>query len=441
MTRTSLALVYAAALALSACAPPGGFARLEQAATTGLVQVTGYGDDYDHLNMWKYVPAGMPPNAPLVVAMHPCGFSPQLDDYASKIGWNALADQYKFYVVYPEQIAANNADYCFNWAGDHTDANNMNSPANLTRGMGENQEIVNMVKRMEADYSIDASRVFVNGFSGGAAQTALMLAVWPDVFAAGATMEGVPYHCTLDKNEVSSPCMNPGKNLTGQQWGDFVRADLPAGYAGPWPRLQIWEGSTDTFVGVDNLSELVKQWTNVRGIAATPAMTDKVNGNDHAVYQDAQGNAVIETYLVSGMGHGVALDPTKGCGTADGSFYFDKGICSTALAAQFFGLQNAAMGGDGGAGNGGAGGGGAGGAGGGGAGGTGGGAGGAGGAGGGGGNWGSGGFGGGGGGATTCHGCAMGGAAAAGDGWLAIAFALVLAVVVVRRASQSRKVA
>ena len=63
MTRTSLALVVAIALGLSACAPPGGVARLEEASTTGLVQVTGYGDDYDHLNMWKYVPAGMPPKS------------------------------------------------------------------------------------------------------------------------------------------------------------------------------------------------------------------------------------------------------------------------------------------------------------------------------------------------------------------------------------------
>lgn len=410
---------------LAGCAPPGGVARLEQAATTSLVQVTGYGDEYDHLNMWKYVPAGMPPNAPLVIAMHPCGFTPQLDDYASKVGWNALADKYKFYVVYPEQIAANNADYCFNWAGDHTDANNMNSPANLTRGMGENQEIVNMVKKMEADYSIDAARVFVNGFSGGAAQTALMLAVWPDVFAAGATMEGLPYHCTLNKNEVSNPCMSPGKMLTAPQWGDLVRADLPAGYAGPWPRLQIWQGSSDTFVGVDNVNELVKQWTNVRGISATPAMTDKVGGNDHAVYKDAQGNVVIESYVVSGMGHGVALDPSKGCGTADGSFYFDKGICSTELAAEFFGLQNPAnpmTGNDGGVdggGGAGGGGGGSGGAGGGGSGGF-----------GGGGNWGGAG-GGGGGGTTTCHGCAMGGAGA--DAGVGFAIGCVLVALGLRR--------
>ena len=50
--------------------------------------------------MWKYVPAGMPQNAPLVLALHAC--TQQAADYV-KAGWNTLADKYKFYVVYPEQ--------------------------------------------------------------------------------------------------------------------------------------------------------------------------------------------------------------------------------------------------------------------------------------------------------------------------------------------------
>lgn len=325
---------------LPACVSPAEVESETQAASMGLAQVMGYGDQYDGLKMWKYVPAGVPPNAPLVLALHPCGFVAQLNDYASKIGWNALADKYKFYLVYPEQIAANNGNYCFNWAGDKTGPDgHTNQPTNLIRGMGENQELVNMVKRMQTDHSIDPARVFITGFSGGAAQTALMLAVWPDVFAAGATVAGVPYHCTLDKNEVSSPCMKPGKNLTGQQWGDFVRTDLPTGYSGPWPRLQIWQGATDNFVGPDNLNQLAKQWINVRGISAT-ATTDRVLGHDHAVYKDAQGNVVIESFLVSGMGHAVPLDPKNGCGTADFNYYLDKGICATQKAAEFFGLQN-----------------------------------------------------------------------------------------------------
>ena len=51
-----------------------------------------------------------------------------------------------------------------------------------------------MVDKIKADFSVDSSRVFVTRFSGGGAQTALMMATWPDVFAAGATVAGIPYN-------------------------------------------------------------------------------------------------------------------------------------------------------------------------------------------------------------------------------------------------------
>ena len=189
--------------------------------------------------MWKYVPSGMPQNAPLVLALHAC--SQQAADYV-KAGWNALADKYKFYVVYPEQTTTNNALTCFNWAGNNTNVlTGDNDPANLTRGMGENQSMKQMVDKMKADYSIDGKRVFISAACrAAAAQTALMLATWPDVFAAGATFAGIPYWCTINKNQVTT-CLNPGVTHTPQEWGDLVRKDFPS-YTGPWPRIAIWQG-------------------------------------------------------------------------------------------------------------------------------------------------------------------------------------------------------
>ena len=73
-----------------------------RAQTTTLVQVTDFGSNPGGLRMWKYVPAGMPQNAPMVLALHAC--TQQAADYV-KAGWNTLADKYKFYVVYPEQTS------------------------------------------------------------------------------------------------------------------------------------------------------------------------------------------------------------------------------------------------------------------------------------------------------------------------------------------------
>ena len=88
-----------------------------RAAAGSIVQVTSFGSNPGGLRMWKYVPPGMPAHAPLVLALHAC--SQQAADYV-KAGWNELADQYQFYVVYPEQTTVNNGLTCFNWAGSNS---------------------------------------------------------------------------------------------------------------------------------------------------------------------------------------------------------------------------------------------------------------------------------------------------------------------------------
>ncbi|HEY1585897.1 MAG TPA: PHB depolymerase family esterase, partial [Polyangia bacterium] len=166
--KTSTLLLVAVVGVTAAVSPP------VHAQSTGLVQVTSFGSNPGGLRMWKYVPANMPANAPLVLALHAC--TQQAADYV-KAGWNTLADQYKFYVLYPEQTSTNNALTCFNWAGNNTNPiTGDNDPANLTRAMGENESMKQMIDQMKSDYSVDGKRVFISGLSGGAAQTALMLA-------------------------------------------------------------------------------------------------------------------------------------------------------------------------------------------------------------------------------------------------------------------------
>ena len=66
--RRPLAAVAAAAIALVGTfivqAPP--------ARAASLVEVTSFGTNPGNLRMFKYVPTGLPSNAPVVVAMHGC---------------------------------------------------------------------------------------------------------------------------------------------------------------------------------------------------------------------------------------------------------------------------------------------------------------------------------------------------------------------------------
>jgi hypothetical protein len=88
--------------------------------TFALTEVSGFGSNPGNLKMFKYVPAGLPASAPLVVAMHGCSQSASSCD--DETGWQALADLWKFALVLPQQQSGNNSSTCFNWfeAGDIT---------------------------------------------------------------------------------------------------------------------------------------------------------------------------------------------------------------------------------------------------------------------------------------------------------------------------------
>jgi poly(hydroxyalkanoate) depolymerase family esterase len=313
---------------------------LPSRAHAQLTRVTSFGSNPGALDMYTYVPADLPASAPLVVVLHGCS---QTASSMINTGWNDLADELGFAVVYPQQPSANNPITCFNWAGEYGD------PANLIRGQGENQSIVSMVDHMIANHDVDTSRVYVAGFSAGGAFAAVLLATWPDRFRAGAVMSGIPYRCatTVDAAyDCQQLHLNPGMAKTADQWGDLVRAANP-GYSGAYPRVQIWHGTSDGIVADENQQELIEQWTDVHGTDATADATEELTGMTRREFRDGAVVAV-ETYTVTGMGHAVCVgpdDPEHGCGGV-GAYYEDRGTCSTWRAAQFFGLDGSVPGGD-----------------------------------------------------------------------------------------------
>ena len=50
-----------------------------------------------------------------------------------------------------------------------------------------------MIEKTIGAHGIDRGRVFITGLSAGGAMTAAMLATYPEVFAAGAIIAGLPY--------------------------------------------------------------------------------------------------------------------------------------------------------------------------------------------------------------------------------------------------------
>jgi hypothetical protein len=81
----------------------------------------------------------------------------------------------------------------------------------------------------------------------------------------------------------------------------------------------------------------------VQGIDVTADVTDtSVNKTTRREYQDSQGRALIETWGVTGMDHGAAIDTANKCGTA-AQYVLDVGVCSSFYIARFFGLTSGAQ--------------------------------------------------------------------------------------------------
>ena len=299
---------------------------------SALSPVASFGPNPGALSAYEYVPDGLPDNAPLVVVLHGC--TQTASAMSQSGGWNELADTYKFAVLYPEQQTANNPVRCFNWAGDY------GNPADFTRGMGENASILAMVDDQIARHKVDTKRVFVVGLSAGGAFVSVMLAAYPERFAAGSVMAGVPYHCATDVNGAYK-CTNPGVAHTADEWGGYVRAAAPSP-SGPRARVQIFQGTSDTTVAPMNADELVKQWTNVHATDAMADATETMGAATRTRYE-AGGKTVVELTKISGMAHGVAVGGAN-CPAKAGAFFLDVGVCSTVLAAQFFGLVPGAPG-------------------------------------------------------------------------------------------------
>ncbi len=296
-----------------------------------LVETTDFGSNPGALGMWSFVPDTMQPGAPLVVVLHGC--TQTASSYDQGAGWSTLARRHGFAVLYPEQQRANNPNLCFNWF----------QPTDVARVGGEAESIRQMIARMVRDHAIDPARITVTGLSAGGAMTASMLAAYPEVFAGGAIIAGLP-HGAATSVPGAFEAMFQGTVQTPRHWGDLVRA--ASSHRGPWPGVQIWQGSGDTTVKPVNAIELAKQWSDVMGLSSNPTARDQVDETEHASWRNDAGETVLETYLVPGMGHGTPLstqsaDVDRRVGKA-GPHMLEAGIGSSYHIARSWGLLTAA---------------------------------------------------------------------------------------------------
>ena len=204
-----------------------------------------------------YVPDGVVASPAVVVSLHYCG-----GNAGNAHSWfQSYADTNKFLIIAPKSAGS-----CFD--------------AGLGRS-GERANIVKMVEYVIAQNGADPKKVFAAGPSSGACMTQALLASYPDVFAGGSSLAGVPAGAWTGGGAYgwSAPA-----STTAQQWGDKVRNAFP-GFTGSRPRVQFWQGMGDTNLTYSQTYPAqVAQWTNVFAVTdanATKAKHQAAGGREH----------------------------------------------------------------------------------------------------------------------------------------------------------------
>jgi poly(hydroxyalkanoate) depolymerase family esterase len=287
-----------------------------------MVEFSGFGDNPGQLRMRAYLPPAVGGN-PLVVLLHGCG--QDAAGFAGDSAWTELADRLNVPLILPEQAEANNASRCFQWF----------RPSDTARDAGEAGSIADMTRAAISQLDSDPRRVFVVGLSAGGAMTAALLAAYPDLFAAGASIAGLPVGAARSAVQAILRMASAGPDQSPQAWADAVRAAAPRDFAGPWPRLSVWQGQADMTVAPANGVLLAKQWCALHGLTTAVAAEQVCDGIKHTVWRDGK-TPQVELWSLPHLPHAYPVGTRL---VAPGHFVDQAPVDATAEIARFFRLE------------------------------------------------------------------------------------------------------
>ncbi|RYG71941.1 PHB depolymerase family esterase [bacterium] len=288
-----------------------------------LVEIENFGSNPGSLRCHLFLPTILPPKAPLIVVLHGCTQTAAGFDNGS--GWSQLAEEKGIAVLFPEQRRENNANLCFNWF----------EPADTRRDCGEALSIREMISHIVLSHGLDGQRVFICGLSAGGAMANVMLATYPEVFAAGAIIGGLAYGVASSVGQAFERMK--GRNPPSPA---FLKSVMEKASPKPArrPRISIWHGTHDQVVRPINAEQIASQWVGDISNAASPDV-ETMSGYLRKSWHTSYGTPAVELNLVSGMGHGVPLSSKAVASLGSpGPFMLETGISSTARIARTWGL-------------------------------------------------------------------------------------------------------
>ncbi|MHB0952277.1 MAG: extracellular catalytic domain type 1 short-chain-length polyhydroxyalkanoate depolymerase [Allorhizobium sp.] len=296
--------------------PAPASARRARPSGGHLSEIAAFGSNPGHLRMFEFAPPNLQPGAPLVVVLHGC--LQNAADFNRGSGWGALARKRGFVLLYPEQRESNNANLCFNWF----------RPSAIARDRGELMSIRQMIDHSCRRHRISPGRVYVQGLSAGGAMACALLATYPDLFAGGNIVAGLPFGAARDAMTALS-VMKSGVSRTGREWGDLVRKVTPEMMSRP--AISIWHGTADRVVSIANAYSTLRQWLDLYDLAEDDGRETLAEGRRIKVWHDQAGRPLIEFCLIEGLDHGLPVARHSAAAKAGGTpFMLVSGVSAPA---------------------------------------------------------------------------------------------------------------
>jgi poly(hydroxyalkanoate) depolymerase family esterase len=245
-----------------------------------------------------YIPAtvGRRDRVPLLVMLHGCSQDAHALAQGSRM--NALADEHRFLVLYPQQSLRANPLRCWNWF-----------EARVAHGAGEAAAIAALVRDVARRYPVDRSRVYIAGISAGGAMTAILAFCYGALFAACAIVAGVMYRAA-DSALEGVQAMRSGARVSPERMADQAagRRSRKARFV---PALVI-HGTHDSVVHPRNAEQIVRQFrrfAEVRGEPPEPlsdAVEQRISGEGRGYDQRdylRSDQLLIRSISIDGLGH------------------------------------------------------------------------------------------------------------------------------------------
>ncbi|MGZ5790185.1 MAG: extracellular catalytic domain type 1 short-chain-length polyhydroxyalkanoate depolymerase [Burkholderiaceae bacterium] len=188
---------------------------------TGQILTKGTASYSDNRRYGLYVPSGyvQGTKVPLVVVIHGCRINERA--MMDGTGYEVPAERDKFIVLYP-YIGENDTDKtnddggrnprCWGFWQPTFDGSALNDE--IHRDKGEAGDVKRIIDKVKSTYTIDSNRVYVTGISSGGAEVVIQATAYPDVYAAVAPVEGVPYRETTAVYSGTTACSTVLNNTT-----------------------------------------------------------------------------------------------------------------------------------------------------------------------------------------------------------------------------------